>query len=835
MRLKHFLLICGLTAGPGSTFVKGQPSSRPSVAISQPGHGFELAEGAAFYDIANQTVHVLGVVEVPPGKASDYVVLVNGFSAPIAGGCCFDVEIPIGPAPPAGMGFWPSWLPYASFFTDQHHIQKPILAELVHVPTWTTAARTRIVLFDKRQDGEIESQYGGKAISRSLGFELTWSGLDALEQTHVSSLPQPSLARFNEDLAGNFSGQVRVHNPVTEYANPEKACVDLASVKNIRATAAYRDILVEAGLLHTSYHAAKQICEGADPTDLINLVPGLGLVASGLVTFAACEYADQSCVKELPRDKHFEVCAAEIRGVSEDLRMEGIDSVDLALNDDAVVDARTRTLRLDGTVDGALRRLLIRWSVDHQGCMLRPQARVSDNEVTGTPGLNTWASCPALEVDAILARTDDHQSYAVRPGRIPETLRVEASSRLDPVFSLDDGELVNTGAGTCGEEAFRGHVETMLKEFHDPMRAALDATWEQGYPRTQQARALDLLFSRFQTGVFGDSLTVDLRYEMPFENLDGTADRIQGALGSDVKLNTGFGQFKQPTFVYSPPVIFPCGPGAMLPGGAACSGDRGYFGNPFHVSYSVTTGALNQVLRERYPTALLFSTLEPGCNDLNLPAGCDPNDRPPLHALTLGNLHPAFGSISSPNVSILMRPTMLPFTWIPPDPQPQQPPIQDGRAPLTYQMSQYEIQFIGDTNGPDGTNVWLRVLLDFYDPDFEMNIAPERDNNRLIPGYSGRPQWDFTIVSSQLAGCPLVPKTMPPPGPPPSPCEAGVTAAVQGLVRPLMEERMLAMLQGFPAPKHFDAMGKAPWDVRFSQADKFQWGQVITYYGRLER
>ena len=41
------------------------------------------------------------------------------------------------------------------------------------------------------------------------------------------------------------------------------------------------------------------------------------------------------------------------------------------------------------------------------------------------------------------------------------------------------------------------------------------------------------------------------------------------------------------------------------------------------------------------------------------------------------------------------------------------------------------------------------------------------------------------------------------------------------------------MVTQHPAPQMFDADGEATDEKVFEQTDKYQWGQVITFYGNL--
>ena len=181
-------------------------------------------------------------------------------------------------------------------------------------------------------------------------------------------------------------------------------------------------------------------------------------------------------------------------------------------------------------------------------------------------------------------------------------------------------------------------------------------------------------------------------------------------------------------------------------------------------------------------------------------------------------------------MAIDLKPTLVPFTWIHPDP-PTNPP--SGRADLTYQLGQYQIDFIGDAPGPDGTDLWLSVIVDFFAPELDLDVARGDDRNLVIAELGDNLVWHHTIVKSQLAGCPLIPRTNLATLPAPNPCEGDLTAAIAGLVEPVLTQGLQALLAQHPAPQTFDALGEASRTKKFDQTDKFQSNQVITLYGTL--
>jgi hypothetical protein len=824
----------------------GQSLASPGIGIVFPAHGTELTQTSAFYDPALDTVQVQAMVTgIPPGTGGDYRVLVNGFAAGAAGGSGgsfqFSLNLPIGPQPPLGLGFWPPWVPYVHHFTDTEAILLPVLVELVHTPSWTVVSRDRIVLFDKRWDDDLTSSATG-SLGRSLAFELSASGLNALEGPHTSSLPQPSLARFNEDLADAFAGTLRSHLPDIDYGSEDKVCIGLESVPAFTQTSAYGSALGVAQVNHAIYEQAESECEEGDVSDVTVILGPVGGGVKLVQTLSACALKQMHCVREEPREDRFEVCVGGIEGLGTDLAIAGVSDVYLELSDLGTIDASNLLGRVDGEVDVTLRDFLIRWDVEHAGCVFRPQAEVSEDDRIAIQEIAEWSACPALEADAYWAesnrfttcwRCPHGQAHTPVLAANPETLTVDAAIAPDPLYELSETHPMDVGTGTCGLDFVSADVETLLEAFYDPMREALDDTWDAGNPRTQQADALDLLLSRFETGGF--EAMPDVRLDLALQPivLGEEEDRLQGFYNSDAEILPEEKLFRQDTYVYSPPQGFPCTPDLGSPVTGGCDDRLDFFGNPFDVSYSTTTGMLNQVIRERYGTERLFRELAPSCEAIGQPVGCAPDDRPVLDGNTLSTLSSALADLGDTEVVISMNPTLVPFTWIHPDP-PGLPPPPFGRANLTYQLGQYQVDFIGSKPGPDGTDLWLRLIVDFFAPAAQLEVARAPDSNAIVPELGDELVWYATIVKSQLSACPLVPKTQLPPNFTPSPCEGDLTTALQGLVEPVLEDALHGLLTGHPAPQMFDAFGEAPDTRRFEQTDRMQWRQVITFFGSLE-
>jgi hypothetical protein len=93
----------------------------------------------------------------------------------------------------------------------------------------------RIVLFDGRFDGGLNPQFGGTSVDEAMYVQMPASGLDALEETHHSSLPHPGLVEFNQVLHDKAIGTELEIATETGPSKSDKACIPLTDTGLIRA------------------------------------------------------------------------------------------------------------------------------------------------------------------------------------------------------------------------------------------------------------------------------------------------------------------------------------------------------------------------------------------------------------------------------------------------------------------------------------------------------------------------------------------------------------------------------------------------------------------------
>jgi hypothetical protein len=823
------------------------------VAISTPADATRLTYTSAFYrDAPDFDVLVTGSGSLA-GPAGDYRLFVQGIQSPMVPGVgnafTFQQRVWIGYEPgPAGVP--PAGYPYLGFLSDPHHIQRPLLVELFHVPTNAVVARDRVVLFDARLDQTLENRFTGSAVDDAAHVQLTARGLDALEAVHLYSQPFPTLSAFNEVLEAKAAGTTYAVSLETRPKKKAKACLPYSSVSHLFAgTGAEVAVFAEASARYLLYLEAKSAAE----TGYIGGLPGW-LVSMGLQAYLKSE-----CVRQAPTNDTFELCVGTLEGELTDLSVGGVSATNLSFGpgstvawgsptDDILADVDLG--RVDGEVEGRLRDVFIRWSKTPGACTvaLLPKATVDLETLLATPERAEWATCSGLEVDADSAHpgSTEADAYLVDPlTSLTENVRfsleigpagLEAqttSGKAGATFTLSSDQSLLTTAGTCGESFVNAKVDNLLKKFYPDIEAALGEAWDDGVGSTQQALALDALLRPFEIGTYEPlDHALDLEYswlDAHGQQFGSGYDGLIGAIRTNAKIRSGFEVTTAPTeWVYATPgdTLFD---GTVE--GLFTRDGLNRFAQPFQFAYGLTTGLLNQVLRERSASAWLRFDWAPTWGDLGV-SGPNELDPAPLDAQTLGtHVNAAFANLGTATLTVRFAPTPrhLPFTWIPPDPVAI-PPIAYGRAPITYQFSQYAIDFYSDD--PANPNP-LRVLVDFYDEDFALVFDADLSKPTLTPQF-GTPVFTFSIVESNIPGCPKEPHLINPPAGLTG-CEARLEADLAAVLTPLLQQNMLGMLADVPAPHLFDAGGTSANPHKFSTRDVYTWQQRIVFYGDFER
>ena len=842
-------LLAFVTALAGVSTAQAQGGG---VAIATPADATRLTDTSAFYrDAPDFDVLVTGSGSLG-GPSGDYRLLVQGIQTPMVPGVgnafTFQQWVWIGYEPgPAGPT--PAGYPYLGFLSDPHHIQRPLLVELFHVPSNQVVARDRVVLFDARLDVTLENRFTGTIAEDAAHVQLTAAGLDAIEPAHLASLPYPTLAAFNAVLASKAEGASYAVSLETRPKKKRKACVPYSEVASLFAgTAAETAVLAEAAARYALYLQAKLAAETGQVLGLPGWVLSMGLKA----------YLKAECVREVPTNDTLELCVGTLEGEMTDLTVAGVTAANLSFGPGSTAASGSKTDhlladvdlgRVDGEIEGRLRDVFIRWSKTPGTCTvaLLPKANVDEATLLADPERAAWATCPGLEADADGAHLGSTEAgaYVVDPlTSLTENVRFSLETgpaglerhtiagKLAASFTLSADQSLATTAGTCGQSFVNPKVDNLLKKFYPDIQEALGDAWDEAAGSTQQAQALDALLQPLEVGTYEP---LDHSLELEYTWLDthgaqfGTGyDGLIGAIQSSAKVRDGFGVVAAPSeWVYASPgdTLFD----STIEGLFSRDGlDR--FGQPFQFAYGFTTGVLNQVLRERSATAWLRFDWAPTWGELGV-SGPNEDDPAPLDAQTLGaHVNAAFANLGTATLTFRFAPTLphLPFTWIPPDPVTM-PPTDYGRAPVTYQLSQYVLDVFSDD--PLNPNP-LRVLVDFYDEDFELVYDSDLAQPTLTPEF-GNPAFTFSVVASSIPGCPKEPHMINPPAGLTG-CEARLEADLAAVLTPLLQAKLLGMLADVPAPHLFDAGGITADPRRFSRRDTYRWQQRIVFYGDFE-
>ncbi|MBL8227623.1 MAG: hypothetical protein JNL98_04075 [Bryobacterales bacterium] len=765
--------------------------------------GAELKLTTSWYDQATETLQVPALTYI--GSCS---VRIQGMIPWEKTPGRFIVEVPLSLTSPqwAGnaihQGLRLSQIPYIAALTDPHRVYKPLVFELIDNATQVVMVSLKIVIVDKRPFTQLTalSTRSGR-ITNSAAIELTRTGADKLERVMTGVLPQPNKAAFDASLTARFQNTVQVVTPPTLYTSGSKACVPLTSVDpDFLNTSAYAAAITLSAFSYGAWKTADEICQKAGP---------LGS--------PSCTVANSICVRDVtPSAANFELCTERISGSGKSLTMEKVESTDLSITSAAPLTSRIITGRLDATVEGSLDDLFIRWSDNHAGCVVRPTTHLSASDQVRSAIL-AWRKCEGLEADATsaLSNSINHNLYPYM-----EALTTTATATL-PLFTLAAGKPLNAEKGACS--SFKTHVETLLNLYYPAVQSALDTSW-----LSQHSLGADDVTSRWEMGANETMADVDLTMS-PGNVMQRSNDRFWIYYHTETDVPTG----APASNYHALPFEFPCvDTPAGVPAVFPCLPGQSRFGTQFDASYTVTTNALNQVLRTRH-NKLAFTA---SYNDLGLPApaGKSGSDMWQVDGTWLSALFPALSELGNTRLRLKLEPLNTPFTVMPPDPKyylvagaGSNNFDPTGRSPLTYQVAQYKVILEGDQPGPNGSRIWALFFVDMYDPDFQLSFSTVNNQNVLLPSY-GRKSSIWRMVQSQFTGCPAAPLGDP------AKCGNRLLDLVAAATQPKLDTLMLEMISGYPAPQFFDGRGKTTQTRKFKQFDKYQEVQVITFYGNLE-
>lgn len=812
-------LICAAALLLAPTAVAAQSFN---VDIASPADGATLdITNPAFYDAATGRFRFTGAIKVPSLQRNDYHVTIQGQDFDPAH--TTSTTVPSGEPGIEQINF-ETWL----LFPSTYDLFKGVTLTIEQRSTGKYKV-DRITLLDLRLDGNIRPRRLRTDVFSALGVQLTATGVNALESTHLASLPQPDLADFNRRLTARATGPTLRVAQETRFKQNDKACVPISQAQDFLNTQAWRDVLQAAEAHYATYVAVKQGKRAL--SKLVAAGGPAGIVAGTAISLGAAVYQNLECVRELPfpngvdplsGNSQFEVCAGEIEGEVAAMAIDSVLDVDLGVAAGAIT-ATDTTGPVRTIMNGRQRKLFIRWAEPHGACTIRPDVELTTADV---PAVDLWASCPNLQKVDDFMRTAVKSTLADRPltytltpdAGSGETLETAASRGAkfvtDPLF-----ESV-IPPSTCALAEFSPGATELIKLLAADSTGRVSDTWNTAapYPVAHQTKALDDLLAPLEVGMIDPfDLDLSLRYAaVGVYAAAGDPDGVAGVMNTDVTrqgLTSGLGLF------YTPATL-------GVEERQSLDGTMPD-GRPFDLGYTVSTAFLNQVLRERtMDWRWLSGELVLSWNDLGLtpPPGEAGTAPAVLDEHSLPALHPAFGGLglrAGDRVRLWLQPFTQPVINIPAD-----PPVAPGRAPITYQMSRVTLTLEKKSPGGVWENV-LRFMLDFYDEGFRFDLDPH-GGPYLRPSFGQSAQLFGQPIIWRLPGCQLQTPTGSTPN-----CSAEVMSSVLTPALQVLQARLLGMVSDIPAPQKFDAAGTSASPHYVEQLDTYVGDQKVTFFARL--
>lgn len=823
-------------------------------------HNDTLNNATTGYDSASETLLVNGTVSFPAGaNTADFTLRIQNVATtftptPSPNVYSFIRALPMGPtAPPLG---WAAYA-YSEHYVNEDRISRPIVAELVKNGTNEVFARTRVVLLDNRRHPLMVTNSSAATVTNGLALEVTSRGLDNLQNHLRSASPQPSLTDFNGRLTEAFRNYENSAPPLdTALTSSNKACVKVSDLPpDFLLTPAFLAFSAETASAYAAYQVADSLLNNtAAPAGAASLLTPTAIATLALVG-GALYIENSSCVREVPLPARMELCARSLNGTTRSMSITGLGPVDLQVG--TTVDLSPPNLLAlntvnnpTGVIDGKAADFFFRYSHEpgrrcaNDNKNFRPTQNLPANQIPATSTMDNFRSCNGITISTPNATQSVGSLFEFRAhtgnDTNPERHRVEHASSPNRIFTLNTTQNNDTSKGLCAFPQFQAPANALAAKFYNRLRNSLDTAWKRDDPNTQQAKALDLVFSKWETGIFGDlnlsgtTTGIDhvLTHSYNLLSSKNLTDRI--FLFNDTStLATSGGNAGGAGFVYSTPGTITCSSS-----GDPCPSSANRFGNRFDLGYTVTTASLNEMLRRLATTSLLSLNWQPTYDELGVvpPVGTPGTATAILNGPTLAQINPAFATLG-PNVATLrFTPTINPYTYMNPEPPPSVP---EGTENLTYNLIQYKMELVTSIPGPLGDNVWLEAFIDFFDPELDLRTAVLPFRDRLVPTLGGQRTTRTLAIRHAFSACPMGPVVAPIQPPPPNPqiphptCGDQLAGGLFNRFRPFLTDRLTYMLSRFPAPVIFNAAGQGN-TLNFNPTDRFQWTNAITFYGNLQ-
>ena len=797
-------------------------------ALTYPKDGADLSIYANFYDGPTDRYLISGSYSFPTAAAADYEIKLNGqFLDPV-----WTVFTPVVSGDPALTAF--AFTSKVAFPINDDRLFRTVSLIMTHRPSGRYK-RSHITLIDLRKDGRIIPRRYETDVTDGLGVQLTTTGLDALEATHLASLPDPDLADFNARLQSRATGYAKRALALnTGFGQNDKACIPLSQAQSLLGTEAWAAILADAQAQYALYEAAGKGKRAFAVA--VAALPG-GALATAVVNVAATAYRNLACVREAPDPLggHFEVCVNTIDGQIVDMNVDGVRDVNLTFEKGgAVVGAKVTTDKATTSINATLSNVFLRWSVPHGLCTMRPNEILTRADLVSRD-FAEFSSCQNITVvDDFLATVKPNNlqtrparfDLAVEPGA-PE--RLGATSRVAATFTSDPMSSVTIPATTsCAVSGLRRPTLDLANLMADDIATATSDTWNEAvpFPVGHQVQAIDDLLSPLELGTVGpgdiDRVLTYTDLKAPVGVVDG-ANGLVGLMRTDV---TRQGRTSPLGLFYTP--------GDETAEARQSPSGNDPSGQPFDLAYTVSTAFLNQVLRERSQMPQwLAGNLQLTWGDFGLapPGSAGPNDPIVLDMDTLPMIHPAFGALGltrDDQVRLQVYPLTQPVVNIPREPiYPNGTLALPGNGWVTYQMGRLKVALEKSVAGAAPETI-ASFVVGFYDPQFELS-TDSAGGPSLLAALGPDAEIGSVAVVWKVPGCQLRASLA---GAPPT-CSEQVSSRLMGAVLPVLESRLVGMLSDIPAPQRFDAAGRSTSPVVLTPRPPYVWDQMITFFANV--
>lgn len=795
----------------------------PKIFITNLQNREPIRTTSIFYDPTDETILVSGIfIDISQEilELENAVISVNGTQAPASFSFTGNRTVD-------GKVYWSgTFSQRVPVVLDLVWPMRQFVAEIIDLKTYEALARHQVSLYDLRSQPAANPfepvstlLYGmyTQLTDRGLGHREQDDGEINLERTLKSLLPEPSLASFNNTLRNTARETQRYDND----GNLLRACVNLSKVKEKNFTdkkkfAPYKRAYNRANGQYRRYKVRKLAC---------NFVGNPALVAA-----CKAEVELEFCIKSPPKPKDFKLCVDQIEGDVQDLSIESVSGVGLNFIEDdrghsGLLNSHISLSNMQGNINGYLRSLSVEWK--NPICLTGPNERAQDSYIERTKWLKKWSTCKNMVVK--------ESTISTLPENSPATYEIERSDedRESPKVGLDTrgsfsflNSTVNANKGICREKFIHDDAEGVAESFRNQLRNILSNTWYGNSPDTMEAIGLTKVLAPYRLGLhphpnYDITATLEVMGSAPFTG-------YQLYWSNDVTSSDPETQGKQKQQFFLAPAE----------GQAYSPTATDHLDRRFDISYSIITGLLNKILNVRNASPVgLTRMYNPSWAELAefgvaLPQGEDPEDRATLNNTTLRQFDFGFLGIGNRTLQIELKAIFDPIVYMPND-VTAETMIPNVGSPTVYGIEGLEVTFKERDTEVNGETVpgktWVRLLGRMVDRDFRFGISNRERAEYLIPHLT-TDQWTFNIVETALPNCRMAFTG----GGGNEFAELRLERNVSRLIKNAFRDNMIEMLSEVPAPQLFDGDGDARVAFRFSDANREQDRQNITFYGLMQ-